>query len=150
MADALASPSATMFIAPMSFRIRVVMAALCSSACAPGVLPEPQDPAPVAEPTQATFTAEQATRGQRTFTTICATCHGRNEFTGPIFALTWKEEPVGNLYEFVSTNMPQDQPGSLTPEEYAAVIAYVLQLNGLTPGQRELPADPRLLGSMRW
>ena len=84
------------------------------------------------------------------FTTICSTCHGRNEFTGPIFALTWRAEPVGNLYEHVSTNMPQDAPGSLTPEQYADVVAHILQINGLTPGERELPADAELLRGMRW
>jgi mono/diheme cytochrome c family protein len=134
----------------MSLRLVVIVAALCWSGCAPASTPEAPSPSPGAEPTQAYFTAEQATRGQRTFTSICATCHGRNEFTGPIFALTWMEDPVGNLYEFVSTNMPQDQPGVLTPGEYAAVVAYILQLNGRTPGNRELPADAQLLGSMRW
>jgi alcohol dehydrogenase (cytochrome c) len=96
------------------------------------------------------FTADQAQRGQRVFTSVCSTCHGRNDFVGPIFALTWMADPVGNLYEFASTNMPQDAPGSLPPEDYAAVVAYLLQLNGRSPGERELPADPGLLGSMRW
>ena len=96
------------------------------------------------------FTAEQATRGQRTFTTVCAVCHGRSEFTGPIFRLTWGAEPLGHLFEHISTAMPQDDPGSLSPEEYAAVVAYILQLNGHEPGDRELPADAALLERVRW
>lgn len=104
--------------------------------------------APAATP--AYFTAEQATRGQRVFTGICSTCHGRNEFAGPIFALTWRAEPVRNLFEQVSTNMPQDAPGSLTPQQYADVVAYILQLNGVTPGDRELPADAGQLSSLVW
>jgi alcohol dehydrogenase (cytochrome c) len=84
------------------------------------------------------------------FTGVCATCHGRNEFVGPIFQLTWMEEPVGNLYEFASANMPQDAPGSLPPEDYAAVVAYLLQLNGRTAGDRALPADAAQLATMRW
>jgi mono/diheme cytochrome c family protein len=102
-----------------------------------------------AEP-RAVFTAEQAARGQRVFTTVCSVCHGRSEFTGPIFALTWMAEPVGNLFQHISTAMPQDRPGSLAPEEYAAVVAYMLQLNGRVPGDRELPADASALGRMRW
>lgn len=105
---------------------------------------------PGAEPSVAYFTAEQATRGQRVFTTICSTCHGRNEFTGPIFALTWKAEPVGNLFEHISTAMPQDRPGSLSPQQYADVLSYILQLNGGAAGDRELPPDAKLLGRMRW
>jgi len=107
-------------------------------------------PPTAAETVAAVFTAEQATRGQRVFTTVCAVCHGRNEFTGPIFALTWMAEPVGHLFQHISTAMPQDRPGSLSAEEYAAIVAYLLQLNGRAAGDRELPADEALLGRMRW
>ena len=96
------------------------------------------------------YTAEQAARGQRTFTTVCAVCHGRNEFTGPIFALTWMAEPIGHLFEHISTAMPQDAPGSLTPAEYASVVAYMLDLNGRPAGERELPADAETLGRFVW
>jgi alcohol dehydrogenase (cytochrome c) len=123
-----------------------------SAACAraPAEQPAPPPVSPNTELGPAVFTAEQAQRGQRVFTGVCATCHGRNEFTGPIFALTWMEEPVANLYEFASANMPQDAPGSLPPEDYAAVVAYLLQLNGRAPGDQELPADAEALASMRW
>ena len=119
----------------------------CASA-APGP-PGPVETAS-AEPAFAVFTAEQATRGQRVFTTVCSACHGRNEFTGPIFAFTWMAEPVGGLFQHISTKMPQDRPGSLSGEEYAAVVAYILQLNGRPAGDRKLPADAELLGRMRW
>jgi hypothetical protein len=46
--------------------------------------------------------------------------------------------------------MPRDDPGSLTAEEYAAVVAYMLRLNGRPPGERELPADAEALARMRW
>ncbi|MGE0159850.1 MAG: c-type cytochrome [Gemmatimonadales bacterium] len=130
-----------------------VCSAAWSGACASaprGEASPPATAAPEAELSPAFFTAEQAQRGQRTFTTVCSTCHGRNDFTGPIFALTWMKDPVGNFYEFASTNMPQDAPGSLQPADYAAVVAYVLQLNGHAPGDRELPADAERLGAMRW
>jgi len=100
--------------------------------------------------TAASYTAEQATAGERVFTTVCATCHGRNEFVGPIFAMTWMAEPVGSLFEHISTAMPQDRPGSLSAEEYAAVVAYLLRLNGRPAGDRPLPADAELLARVRW
>lgn len=116
---------------------------------APTLAPEPTSTV-VAGPVAAVYTLEQADRGETVFTTVCSACHGRNEFTGPIFALTWMAEPVGNLFQHVSTAMPQDRPGSLSPAEYAAVVAYLLRLNGRPPGERELPADPALLARMRW
>lgn len=103
-----------------------------------------------AQPAPAVFTSEQAERGQRVFSTVCSVCHGRTEFSGPIFALTWMAEPIGHLFEHISTTMPQDRPGSLSGEEYAAVLAYFLQLNGRRAGAAELPADVELLGSIRW
>jgi mono/diheme cytochrome c family protein len=124
----------------------------CGGPAAPGLVEPPEAPAGAraTEPVPAFYTAEQAERGRRVFSTLCATCHGRNEFTGPIFALTWMAEPVGHLFEHISTAMPQDDPGSLTPEEYAAVVAYMLELNGRAAGERAMPADAEALGRLTW
>jgi len=133
-------------------RLLAVLGSAWYAACASAPPEEPAPPpaAPDTELAPAGFTAEQARRGEGVFTSVCSTCHGRNEFTGPIFALTWMEEPVANLYEYASANMPQDAPGSLPPEDYAAVVAYLLQLNGRAPGDRELPADRDRLATLRW
>jgi hypothetical protein len=45
--------------------------------------------------------------------------------------------------------MPQNEPGSLTPEEYILVVAYLLRMNGLPAGETELPADPAALQDVR-
>ena len=120
-----------------------------AAACGSPAAVAPPAPPP-GELVAATYTAEQATRGQRVFGSICSACHSRNDFVGPIFALTWMAEPVGNIFEHISTAMPQDRPGSLSPDQYASVIAYFLQLNGRTAGDRELPADAAALAQMRW
>lgn len=101
-------------------------------------------------PAVASFTAEQADRGAQVFSRVCSACHGVNEFRGPIFSMTWMAEPVGHLFEHISSNMPEDRPGSLSPEEYAAVVAHFLRENGRQPGERELPADAELLRTIRW
>jgi len=44
------------------------------------------------------------------------------------------------LYEFVSASMPWHAPGSLTSQEYWQVTAYVLYLNGINLGGRDLNA----------
>jgi mono/diheme cytochrome c family protein len=92
----------------------------------------------------------QAERGERVFGDRCTWCHAAAQFSGPIFELTWMAEPVGHLFEHISTAMPEDDPGSLTPEEYAAVVAYLLRLNGVPPGDRELPANAAALREARW
>jgi mono/diheme cytochrome c family protein len=34
-------------------------------------------------------------------------------------------------YQFISTNMPQNSPGSLMDDEYQSIVKYVLSLNGI-------------------
>ncbi len=91
------------------------------------------------------FTAEQAARGARTFREACAACHDPGEFSGGRFRMGWVGRPVGELFETISTLMPEADPGSLSPREYAAVVAYLLQLNGYPAGEAALPADRRAL-----
>lgn len=100
--------------------------------------------------TIATYTTAQAASGRTVFSGVCSACHGRNEFRGPIFALTWMAEPVGHLFGHIRSTMPQDDPGSLTDEEYVSVLAYFLQLNGREAGAVELPVDQAALNAMSW
>jgi hypothetical protein len=37
--------------------------------------------------------------------------------------------------------MPRDNPRSLSREEYAAVVAYILELGGAPAGATPLPSD---------
>ena len=62
---------------------------------------------------------------------------GRNSSTyGPPRAARSTE-----LYFITRTTMPKNE-AALTTAEYVAVLAYLLERNGLTPGDRELTADP--------
>ena len=45
----------------------------------------------------------------------------------------------------VSTQMPEDAPGSLDLEQYADIVAFVLRLNGFEAGSAELPPDAAAL-----
>ena len=54
------------------------------------------------------------------------------------FIRSWAGASVAALYDDIYSLMPEDQPGSLPPQQYADVIAYILQLNGLPPGDVEL------------
>jgi mono/diheme cytochrome c family protein len=128
---------------------RLLLLWVTAGGCASGAGGGASGAAPAAT-VEAYYTADQAARGQRTFSTICAVCHGRNEFSGPIFQVTWMADPVGAIYDHISTKMPQNRPGSLSAQEYVDVIAYMLQLNRRPTGERELPTDPELLARMRW
>ena len=94
------------------------------------------------------FTAAQASRGERTFREVCAACHDTGEFSGGRFRISWVGRPVGELFETISTLMPEADPGSLSRGEYAAIVAYLLQLNDYPAGDADLPTNGRVLGQL--
>ena len=85
------------------------------------------------------YTVEQAARGAEVVEGVCRECHDDEEFVGA-FIRSWAGASVAALYDDIYSLMPEDQPGSLPPQQYADVIAYILQLNGLPPGEVELGA----------
>jgi hypothetical protein len=49
---------------------------------------------------------------------------------------------VGELYRVIAKQMPKTNPGSLSPEQSAALTAYLLGANGAAPRATALtPAD---------
>jgi mono/diheme cytochrome c family protein len=84
------------------------------------------------------YTRAQATRGQKIFAARCAACHPLETFTEPLFLDTWKGQTAHALFTSIRTTMPQESPGGLRRQEYADVLAYLLQLNKLPPGNEEL------------
>jgi mono/diheme cytochrome c family protein len=87
------------------------------------------------------YSQAQANRGERLFESICTSCHELEEFTGGGGYLEHAEgQSLGETFDYVSAEMPEDDPGSLPPEEYAAVLAYLLRAYGLPSGTADLPA----------
>ena len=87
------------------------------------------------------FTESQASRGEATFRRVCSACHDTNEFSGGRFRLTWVGQSAADLFDTIATLMPEGDPGSLTPAQYAGVVAYLLQLNGYPAGEAALPTS---------
>ena len=94
------------------------------------------------------FTADQASRGARTFERVCKECHDTSEFSGRRFRLSWVGRTTGDLFDTIATLMPEGDPGSLSPHEYVSVVAYLLELNGYPAGESALPPDLGVLRQM--
>ena len=75
-------------------------------------------------------------------------CHAEAEFTGPSFQRRWGGRAVTDIFEYVSFNMPDDNPGGLPLQTYADVIAYLFQLNGLPAGEVPLDAASSAMSEM--
>jgi mono/diheme cytochrome c family protein len=106
-------------------------------------------PQPTRSTASGVYTDEQATRGRDTYQMQCKSCHTPASHTGATFASWWDRKPLSDLYQFVTTRMPKNEPGSLQPDEYADLIAYLLKLNDLPSGSEPLPADSLALRKIR-
>ncbi|SMF77211.1 Cytochrome C oxidase, cbb3-type, subunit III [Tistlia consotensis] len=101
-----------------------------------------------ADPAPALYTEAQAEQGHQIFKSHCAVCHGEQlqgksapTIAGPDFLkkaqlLGWS---VADLRQVVTTTMPRDNPGSLSPEQYARVLSYLLAVNCYPPGKNRFP-----------
>jgi mono/diheme cytochrome c family protein len=95
----------------------------------------------------ALYTADQATAGAAVYSQSGASCHGTQlegvaapALKGEIFGqmATAQGMTAQSLLDVVANTMPQSDPGSLKPEEYSAVTAYILQQNGYPAGSTAL------------
>ena len=101
------------------------------------------------------FTEGQAERGRAAYSGACGLCHGRRlngapddpdmRSTPPLararFLRTWDGRSLATLFEYTRATTPEDNPGSLTDEEYIDVIAYMLSAGGMPVGEAELGSD---------
>ena len=105
---------------------------------------------------QGIYTNEQADRGAGLYAQRCGACHGAAlngtgeapPLGGGEFVSHWDTLTVGDLYDRVRTTMPQNDPMSMTREEYADVLAYVLKNNGFPAGTRELDKRSEVLATI--
>jgi cytochrome c5 len=95
------------------------------------------------------YTAPQAARGEETYMGVCVACHPAGTYKAPSFKVAWIGRPLSELFDQLKEKMPKNDPASLTPEEYAQVVAYLLKINGVPAGSTELPADSDALKKIR-
>ena len=103
------------------------------------------------------YTAEQTRRGETAYFQACGSCHGPalegGDMTPPLvggaFGSNWNDLTVGDLFERIRTTMPLDNPGRLSRQQNADVIAFVLKANGWPAGAAELPPDQAVLKQIR-
>lgn len=95
----------------------------------------------------ALYTGDQATAGAAVYSQACAACHGAQlegvaapALKGANFGemATAQGLTADALLDVIANTMPQSDPGSLKPDEYAAVTAYILQQNGYPAGSTAL------------
>lgn len=95
------------------------------------------------------YTEAQAERGAEEYAARCASCHSTDlrgnsnspSLIGLSFMFIWEGRTLGELLEKMSTEMPTEDPGSLSQQSYAAILAFILQSNEFPDGDTELASS---------
>jgi mono/diheme cytochrome c family protein len=106
----------------------------------------------------AVFTEAQAKRGDAIYARSCANCHGPDltgadvapALTGTDFVSNWNDLSLGDLFERIRIGMPADKPGSLSRQDNADVLAFILFKAGFPTGTAELPTQTELLKDIKF
>ena len=104
------------------------------------------------------FTQAQATEGGAVYTQQCASCHGARlddgaapPLIGQRFMESWSApgRTLDDLFFIIRSTMPKNAGGTLTPAQYAAVLAHMLERNGYRAGDRALSTEQSALAALR-
>jgi mono/diheme cytochrome c family protein len=104
------------------------------------------------------YTEDQARRGEPMYQQYCASCHGPDMsggemapgLTGGEFSSNWNDLTLGQLFDRMRTSMPQNNPGSLTRQQIADILAFILSKGNAPAGQTELPTQSEVLGTIKY
>ncbi|MCA1562210.1 MAG: cytochrome c [Acidobacteria bacterium] len=129
-----------MTLLPPSHIFRLTMRLCCwiFCVCAAATTASQQAETGKASTNDGVYSAAQADRGARLYHDRCAACHHPTQFTGPAFILSWKGQTADALFDVIRNTMPTGNPASLKRQEYADILAYIFQANGLPAGATDL------------
>jgi mono/diheme cytochrome c family protein len=105
--------------------------------------------APQKTTNSAVYTAAQADRGKAVFGEKCSGCHDPSRFTGDAFFDAFNDKALKEVWDIASGTMPEDNPGSLKPQEYGDIIAYFLHLNAFPTGDAELAGNAGAMAAIK-
>ena len=103
------------------------------------------------------YTVEQADRGEAIYDERCTVCHGDIRAIIPDMAALlgdhtfrnfWRGRSLGEMFGYIRETMPQDEPGTLTAAQTAAIMAHILRGNRLPAGETALPEDEEKLNAI--
>jgi mono/diheme cytochrome c family protein len=103
------------------------------------------------------YSDAQAARGETVYRQACVNCHGPElegadmtpGLTGGVFTSNWNDLTLGDLFERIRATMPLDKPGSLSRQQNADLLAFLLKANQWPVGTTELSRELGALKQIR-
>ena len=105
------------------------------------------------------YTEAQAKRGEEIYADRCVRCHGATlsggtdgagPLSGPTFKGNWNGVALGDMVERMRLSMPQDKPATLSRQQTADVLAYILSVNEFPAGKTELARQTEILNQIQF
>lgn len=144
----------------MKFRFTIIAVAGLAACASARAISAPVTASVQAEKSQwdGVYTLEQAKRGETLYAEKCSSCHGPDMAGGEMapglaggeFTSNWNDLTLGDLFERMRISMPQDAPGSLSRQQNADVLAFVLRKGNYPPGEAELPTQTEMLSMYKF
>lgn len=103
------------------------------------------------------YSPEQALRGRELYADQCAGCHGRaltgEGENGPVagekFRGEWEGENLLTFFDRVRNTMPYKTPGTLSRQQTADLVAFLLYFNGYPAGKADLSTRAEYLSQIQ-
>ena len=104
------------------------------------------------------YSPPQARRGEDLYGQRCATCHSPDlsgldqapPLAGRDFNADWDTLTLNDLADRVRVTMPADKPGSLSRQDVADLIAFLLSRGDFPSSDRDLAPDAETLKAIRF
>lgn len=102
------------------------------------------------------YTAAQAATGREVYAANCASCHGpaargapgMPSLVGNVLNRKYADMQMSTYFDYMSANMPKGREGSLTSQQYADIMAFILSAHGAPEGEGTITPDRALLDSI--
>lgn len=104
------------------------------------------------------YTEAQAAAGEKQYAASCASCHGTDlaggemapSLVGGEFSGSWNDLSVRELFDRIYSSMPLNAPKSLSRQQDAEILAFVLKRNGFPTGQTNLSSQAADLDGIKF
>ncbi len=101
---------------------------------------------------------DQAKRGESLYSQYCSSCHGADltggemapGLTGGEFNSNWNDLSLGQLFERIRVGMPGNAPGSLSRQQVADILSFMLFKSNYPAGQADLPTQTEVLNTIKF